>query len=146
MNVVKQINSNECGICALASVYEHYYGIDIKTKLLEEANVKEAGLSLYDFEKLAINHGIFCETYKLDNKEFVELKPKEYFVALMRNGDSYHYVVVKKNKDAIHVYDSAQGKYKTNTEDFLKNFSGIIILISPTSIKPTDVKKQNIYD
>jgi ABC-type bacteriocin/lantibiotic exporter with double-glycine peptidase domain len=146
MNVTKQINLNECGICALNSVYEHYYGRNIKDKLLEESNIKTQGLSLYDFEKLAIKHGIFCETYKMDNKEFKDLQTKDYFVCLMKQDNGYHYVVAKKTNRDVQICDSATGKYTTRYEEFFEKFSGILILVSKTSIKQNEIKKQNIYD
>jgi ABC-type bacteriocin/lantibiotic exporter with double-glycine peptidase domain len=66
MNIVKQVNNNECGVCVIAMLYEHYYHDNKKLEILETSKVTENGLSIYDFETLASEFGIFIETFQID--------------------------------------------------------------------------------
>jgi ABC-type bacteriocin/lantibiotic exporter with double-glycine peptidase domain len=66
VEIFKQNNQNECGICVLASLVQHFYHKECKTELMNDANISEDGLSIYDFELLAQRYGIFPETYELN--------------------------------------------------------------------------------
>jgi ABC-type bacteriocin/lantibiotic exporter with double-glycine peptidase domain len=62
----RQKSLNECGVCVLASLVEHFYNRKCKDEIMNEACINQDGLSLFDFEMLAQKYGIFAETYELD--------------------------------------------------------------------------------
>ena len=67
MHITKQTNHNECGICVLTSLTKFFHKNNIdKISVLNQANVKEQGLSLFDFEILAQKLGINTDTYEME--------------------------------------------------------------------------------
>lgn len=66
MDIYKQKNLNECGVCVLSSLVEHFYHYKCRDEIMNDANLDEDGLSLFDFELLAQKYGIFAETYEMD--------------------------------------------------------------------------------
>jgi ABC-type bacteriocin/lantibiotic exporter with double-glycine peptidase domain len=67
INITKQLNQNECGICVLTSLCKYFYGNKVdKITILEESKLNKNGLSIYDFEILGQKLGISCETYEME--------------------------------------------------------------------------------
>jgi ABC-type bacteriocin/lantibiotic exporter with double-glycine peptidase domain len=56
-------------------------------------------------------------------------------VCPIKKGNGLHYVIVRKHKHQIEIYDSADGNYRTNLKDFAEKFVGIVMLISKSSTK-----------
>ncbi|GHU32812.1 hypothetical protein FACS1894166_06910 [Bacilli bacterium] len=135
MNITKQANPNECGVCVINSLVQHYYHIERKISILNDANMSTDGLSIFDFEVLAQKYGIFAESYQLTANEFHLLKNSSYIVCLIHKNESLHYVIVKKHQRYLEVFDSDKGRYEIKDEEFGKVFAGIIILISKHKVK-----------
>jgi ABC-type bacteriocin/lantibiotic exporter with double-glycine peptidase domain len=126
-----QLNYNECGICVINTLIKHFYRHDIKHQLLNEANITDKGLSVYDFEEICSKHGIFTESFQVDNNELRMLETNKLFVALINRDGGMHYVICKKKKVInIDVIDSISGHKIISIEQFLKEFSGIIIFVN----------------
>jgi ABC-type bacteriocin/lantibiotic exporter with double-glycine peptidase domain len=66
MQITKQTNPNECGICAINSLVDHYYHHNDKNVILNEAKLTSDGLSIFNFEVLSQKFGLFAETYQLE--------------------------------------------------------------------------------
>jgi ABC-type bacteriocin/lantibiotic exporter with double-glycine peptidase domain len=66
MRITKQSNPNECGVCVINSLVEHFYHKSIKLDILHNAKITSEGLSIFNFECLAQQYGIFVETFQLD--------------------------------------------------------------------------------
>jgi ABC-type bacteriocin/lantibiotic exporter with double-glycine peptidase domain len=65
MEVTNQTNPNECGICVINSLVHHFYRKSNKLAILNDANMTNEGLSIFNFEYLAQQYGIFVETFQL---------------------------------------------------------------------------------
>jgi ABC-type bacteriocin/lantibiotic exporter with double-glycine peptidase domain len=52
-----------------------------------------------------------------------------------------HYVIIRKNKEAITIYDSAVGQYNVSYSAFKSSFTNIVIQVSKSNIK---VKLNNL--
>jgi ABC-type bacteriocin/lantibiotic exporter with double-glycine peptidase domain len=66
MDIVKQTNPNECGVCVICSFIKHFYHHFDKLNVLDHANLTSDGLSVFDLEVLGQKYGLFLETYQLD--------------------------------------------------------------------------------
>jgi ABC-type bacteriocin/lantibiotic exporter with double-glycine peptidase domain len=135
MQITKQTNPNECGICVINSLVQHHYHICDKNTILNEAKLTPDGLSIFNFEVLAQKFGLFAETFQLEPAEFFHLKHNEYFVCPIKKNGGLHYVIVKKHKQFVEVYDSESGRYESSYQAFVENFAGIIILITKAKVK-----------
>jgi ABC-type bacteriocin/lantibiotic exporter with double-glycine peptidase domain len=103
MELTQQIHSNECGVCAINTLFKHYYKRDIKSKLLEEANITGNGLNIYDFELLCHKHGILTEVYSISENELKDLEINDVFVTMVSNDLGNHYVIVKKKNKCFEI-------------------------------------------
>lgn len=132
MKIVQQINEQECGICVLTALHNHLYHHYIsKEQILEQSNVVENGMSIFDFESVGQKLGLECESYELNYAEFSNLKINNYFVLLLATQESNsHYVIARKRKKYIELYDSSNSKMsKISYTDLQKVFMNVIILI-----------------
>jgi ABC-type bacteriocin/lantibiotic exporter with double-glycine peptidase domain len=66
MEITNQTNFNECGVCVITSLVKHFYHKADKQSVLNDAKITDSGISIFDFEYLAQQHGIFVETYQLN--------------------------------------------------------------------------------
>lgn len=134
MNITKQTTPNECGICVLTSLYRYFNGkkrID-KISILNNANISEQGLSLYDFENLASKLGINTEIYELEWSEFINYKSNNFLVMPIQIESGMHYVIVKKFKKFITIYDSRYKEpFSLTYEEFHDHFAKLIITVEP---------------
>ncbi|MDR0545759.1 MAG: hypothetical protein LBG49_02440 [Mycoplasmataceae bacterium] len=146
MHITKQLNSNECGVCVVNSLVNHYYGVNDKQTILNKANLSKDGLTLYDFETLCMNFNIYAESYTMDYVEFIEYTCRDYLVCLINKDKAQHYVIVKKHHKHIEVYDSIDGYYQTSYEKFKDSYFGVVVLVSKakTRIKLEKIGKIDI--
>jgi ABC-type bacteriocin/lantibiotic exporter with double-glycine peptidase domain len=135
MEITEQINSNECGICVINSFIKHYYKIDKKLELLNDANLKTDGLSLFDFEKLCLKNGLEAASYEIKWNEFETYESNKYFSLLLREKEGCHYVVALKKGKEIKIFDSCHGEEKAKIEEIKEKFAGVLIEIEKTSFK-----------
>ena len=131
MHITKQTNHNECGICVLTSLTKFFHKNNIdKISVLNQANVKEQGLSLFDFEILAQKLGINTDTYEMEWSEFITYKTNDFLVVPIQINTGLHYVIVKKHKKTLTVYDSRYDEPIEQTyHEFNKYFSKIVIVV-----------------
>lgn len=140
-----QINSNDCGLSILKSIF-NIYNIDISRDYIKQ-NIKiyEQGATLKDLKKFLENHN-FVTSYKLidvlsnENSNIQYLKQLTPFIAIKKNNDrTLHYILVytiKKNK--VLLFDPA-----VNTPYFV-NFSELsnILDINQSLINYIDINER----
>ncbi|MCF0227808.1 MAG: bacteriocin ABC transporter ATP-binding protein, partial [Malacoplasma sp.] len=73
MRITKQTNSNECGMCVVNSLMQHYYRHSDKNKIVSDAVVTDKGLSIFEFESLCLNNGLEPFSDQLTVDEFKQL-------------------------------------------------------------------------
>ncbi|MCQ3915683.1 MAG: cysteine peptidase family C39 domain-containing protein [Mycoplasmoidaceae bacterium] len=132
MKIVQQTNEQECGVCALVAIHNHIYNEFIsKEQVLEVSNISDNGMTIFDFETLGHQLGLECESYELNFAEFKNLKINSYFVLLLAiHGSSSHYVIARKKKQYVEIYDSCSSKVnKLSYEDLNKVFLNVLILV-----------------
>lgn len=134
IQIVNQINEQECGVCALTSLHNYYYKEDQlkKEQVLDKSQIDNTGMAIIDFEVLGNKLGLECESYEIQWAEFLNLHINNYFVLLLSTAStSNHYVVAKKIKRGIEIFDSCSSEKKILSFDKIKTmFTGIIILVN----------------
>lgn len=122
MKVTNQINSNECGVCVLKSLIDHYHHKDIPMdQLLNEANMSKQGLTLYDLENLANHYGLTLESYQAEPKDLIRHERKKPYILVINRNGLYHYVIAKTlTSKTIRIWCSENGEYDIHL-DQLKN-------------------------
>lgn len=134
IEITNQNNEQECGVCVITSLHNYYFPQDSfeKQTLLDMSHITQYGLSIFDFEVLCKQVKLNCETYQLNWDEFLQLKINNYFVLLLANNDGYnHYVIAKKKRKTIEIYDSTSCSSKQYKYDEIKPmFLGVLMLIN----------------
>ncbi len=148
MKINYQTNDNDCGICVLKSIYEFSFKKEISNEdICKNFCLDKKGISIYDFEILGRNINLNIESYKIEFKEFEKLKYKDFFITSINSEYGNHFVICKRNKNKIIIYDSAKGKYELLLNDFEKIYSGYFIVFSKsTKHKDTQYNNSNIFD
>lgn len=139
LNIVIQTNEQECGVCALTALHNYFYKSNLsKEQALNNSVISDEGMTIFDFETLGHQLGIECESYEVKFAEFQNLKINNYFVLLLAtNGSNNHYVVARKRKGYIEIYDSCSLKMNKITYNELKQvFLNVLILVKK---KPNDI-------
>jgi len=134
LEITNQTNEQECGVCVITSLHNYFYSEKLeKEQVLDKSIITHYGMNIFDFETLAKQTGIDCESYEIQWSEFMDLHINNYFVALIatNNGDANHYVIVKKCKKEIFVYDSCSIEVKhLSYEQFKQMFLNVLILVN----------------
>lgn len=131
MKVTQQTTANECGICVINSLIEHYFHTDKKYELVNAIDGSyQNGLSITQFEKLCVDNHLIPYSYELTFEEFKHLDTKgQYFVLLISKNKLNHYVIAKKVKGEIILYDSEDGIYSITYKNLKQCFLGIYIKV-----------------
>ena len=143
MKIVEQINTNECGVCVITSLFNHFNKKKInKTQILDDSEITNSGMSIIQFENLASKYGIDCDSYEMNSDEFKATKIDDFFVTIINKNNLQHYIIARKNKKEVEIYDSSSGVYSLSTKEFIKIFSGIIIFVEKVFLN-VEIKKYN---
>ncbi|KEZ23925.1 cysteine peptidase family C39 domain-containing protein [Ureaplasma diversum] len=144
MKIVNQIINNECGICVLAMIINHYKKSKItKNELLAKANLSVNGISVFELERLANEYSLNASSYECKAEEVFELAKDDYYVVLVNKDNLAHFNVIKVISDQkLKVYDPKDGVYYWDLDQFSKCFLGVLVQFN----KQNDVLKVTSFD
>lgn len=134
----KQPDTMDCGVTCLRMILKHYGKTVSMIKLREISETTKQGVSLKNISTTSEKLGFRTLGVKI-SFEKLRKAPTPFVV----HWDQQHFVVVYKiKKDKIFIADPAQGLYKVNKDNFIKNWighearevndKGIALLIEPT--------------
>lgn len=130
---IKQHDIKDCGAACLATISKQY-GLNIPiSKIREVAGTDMNGTSAYGVVKAAESLGFTAKGVKASKPEdiFSEF-PKPAIAHVIMDGGLLHYVVIHKvTKEEILIADPGKGIVKYTPEDFLKIWSGVLIIMVP---------------
>lgn len=138
---IKQHDYKDCGCACLATICKTYglkYPI---SKIREVAGTDKEGTSALGVIKAAENLGFSAKGVKANKPEdiFSEI-PLPAIAHVVIDNTMLHYVVIHKiSEKEIIVADPAKGIVKYKPSDFFNIWTGILIILTPTS----DFKKGN---
>ncbi|MGL4948693.1 MAG: cysteine peptidase family C39 domain-containing protein [Mycoplasma sp.] len=130
MEITKQNNRFECGLCVLSTLIKHYHGKEIGMhELLNQVDISNGGISLYDLENLSIKYNIKLESYNATFEDFKEFDKDSIFVLLINNNNDSHYVICKRSKKENHftIYCSVKGRYEISFQELSMRWGGILL-------------------
>lgn len=141
IKVVKQDYENECGICALATMHNYFYSENKinKSTLLELSNLTEKGLSIYDLEVLGSKINLNIESYELNISEFYNLDYYDYFITFVSGKGLNHFVICKREKHNVLLYDFDGKKYSYSYEEFKNIYNNVFIKVEKKIIKEFNI-------
>lgn len=133
MKLIKQFDENDCGAACLAMIASHFGSYLSITKIREIAGTDTQGTSLKGMLEAAKKLNLDAKAVKGNEQIFSRKFPVPLIAHLQYQNGSNHFVVISKiNEKRIWTYDPALGKVSYKKEDFLKIWSGYLIIVSPT--------------
>lgn len=143
LQIISQINEQECGVCAITSLHNYFYKHNQLTKeqVLDKSQISNLGMTLFDLEVLGQHVGLECESYEVKWAEFLNLKISGYFILLVatNDGQTNHYVIARKNKKQIEIFDSSSNQpIKLSYNDFKSMYLNVVVLVKKQPSKLFD--------
>ena len=131
---VKQYDIADCGAACLATISKQY-GLNISiTKIREVAGTDKQGTNVYGIVKAAERLGFSAKGVKGNHDAFFSDFPKPCIAHVVVDGSLLHYVVVHKvTREKIIIADPAKGIVKYTPDEFFKLWTGVLIILVPTS-------------
>lgn len=133
MKLIKQFDETDCGAACLAMLASHFGSHLSITKIREVAGTDREGTSLKGMLEAAKKLNLDAKAVKGSGQIFSKKFPVPLIAHLQyQNGNNHFVVIAKINEKRVWIYDPALGKISYKKEDFLKIWSGYLILVSPT--------------
>lgn len=133
MKLIKQFDENDCGAACLAMIASHFGSYLSITKIREIAGTDTQGTSLKGMLEAAKKLCLDAKAVKGNEQIFSRKFPVPLIAHLQYQNGSNHFVVISKiNEKCVWIYDPAIGKISYKKNDFLKIWSGYLIIVSPT--------------
>jgi len=143
---IPQLDESDCGVACLAMILKKYHSHVSSQRLREISGTDATGTTAFGL-KLAFEHYGFTFTPISTNDGFwATAQPKLPLIAHLRINESYtHYVVVYRvSGHQLFIADPDKGKYKTSLTNFMKDWTGILLLAEPRpDYKPTQKNNDN---
>ena len=128
---IKQHDITDCGAACIATISKQYGLKKSISKIREIAGTDKAGTNALGLVKAAQQLGFDAKGVRGTAEDFSDKIPLPAIAHLVKD-DVLHYVVVHKvGKKKITIADPAEGIVKYSHEDFLKIWSGVLILLAP---------------
>lgn len=139
--IVIQNGYKECGSACLLSIIRYYKGNIELNKLVELTKTDKNGTNFYNMSEAIIDLGLQSKSYHVDNFEQLLSIGKPFICQLSIDG-YYHFVVVYKIGNALTIMDPAKGRVNMPKNEFLKLFTGYILIPTPYRKIPY-IKEEN---
>lgn len=134
MNIkIRQHDITDCGAACLASVAA-YHKLNLPiSRIRQWAGTDRKGTTAWGIIKAAEKMGMTAKGVKAQTEALNEV-PFPAIAHIIKNGKLQHFVVVYKvNPDFVEIMDPATGKLeKEPIESFTKEWTGVLILLSPS--------------
>lgn len=141
MKIIRQRDEADCGVCALASIIEHYNGYVPLEKIRLDAKTDSKGTSALNLVLASQKYGFESVGVKLKNIYDITKLPAIAHLSF-KNGLEHYVVIEKIAKDKITLMDPAKGKVIESLAKFNEAWSKVVLLFYPkTNIT---VLKENV--
>jgi ATP-binding cassette subfamily B protein len=134
----RSLDTNDCGPACLAAILE-YYGLKVTvTQIANDARTDANGTTLLGMIKAAEHYGMTAYAYQVNVDGKIEevyalLSSGCPFIAhlLLENGVRHFITVYELTDSEIIFSEPSKGPRKCSKEDFMKQFTGNVIILKP---------------
>lgn len=154
---VRQYDVTDCGAACLATIIKHYGSKIPITRIREIAGTDNRGTSVFGMVKASGQLGFTAKATKIAAGENEDIEASMYkvlslpltFPAIAHVIDSEnslsHFVVIHKvTKSKIIVADPAKGICKLTPDEFIKQWTGVLILLTQTQKLSKSEQSENL--
>lgn len=131
---IRQHDITDCGAACLAMVAKQY-GLRMPiAKIREIAGTDKQGTNALGMISAAEQLGFSAKGIRGDKEAFFTDFPLPAIAHVVVNGGLLHYVVIHKiSSKKVIIADPAKGLLTVTPEEFFKEWTGILILLTPTN-------------
>jgi len=131
---IKQHDATDCGAACLATISKQY-GLNISiSKIREIAGTDKRGTNVYGMIEAAEKLGFSAKGVKGSKEAIFTEYPLPAIAHIVSRSGMFHYVVVHKvTKKKIIVADPADGIVKYDPKEFMKMWTGVMIILAPSA-------------
>jgi ATP-binding cassette subfamily B protein len=142
---IKQHDITDCGAACLASISAHYGLRYPLSRIRQYAFTDKKGTNILGLIEAANRLGFSAKGVRA-KPESLKLIPKPTIAHIVVKEVLQHFVVIYKVTDQhITIMDPGDGEFhKKNLEDFLKEWTGVLVLMEPEETFKTGNLKQSI--
>ncbi|MBO4863982.1 MAG: peptidase domain-containing ABC transporter [Eubacterium sp.] len=142
---IKQHDITDCAAACLATVSKQY-GLNLPiSKIREYAGTDKQGTNVYGVIKAAEKLGFSAKGVKGTPDAFFSNFPLPAIAHVVTREGLLHYVVIHKiKKNKVIIADPAKGIIKCSPEDFFKFWTGVLIILVPTTQFEKGNKNQSV--
>lgn len=143
---IKQHDITDCGAACIATICKQY-GLQIPiSKVREIAGTDKKGTNAYGLVKAAKDLGFSAKGVKGEPEAIFSEFPLPAIAHVIIDENLLHYVVIHSiSKEKIIVADPGEGLVDYTPEDFFKIWTGVIILMTPTTSFKKGNETKSIY-
>ncbi|MDO4834767.1 MAG: peptidase domain-containing ABC transporter, partial [Bacillota bacterium] len=144
---VKQHDITDCAAACLAMVCLHYKKETTITKLRDEMGTDIKGTNLIGLSKCAEKLGFECQAVRVGKESFLSEYTRPCIANVITKEGLAHFVVIFKfSKKHVIIGDPAKDLEKVPIEKFMKEFTGALLILKPSTEFNTDkVKGEKIF-
>lgn len=137
--IVLQDGFKECGSACLLSIIRYYGGNVSMERLLELTKTGKDGTNFCNISQAGLELGIMSKGYFIDKVSDLCNISRPFISQVVINNYHHFVVVYKIDGERVTIMDPAKGMVKQNIAEFLKIFTGYILVLEP-------IKKLPIYN
>lgn len=141
MKIIRQRDLKDCGVCALESIIEHYGGFVSIEQLRIDARVSSNGTTALNLIEASKKYGFDAVGIKLDSLDSSKVILPAIAHLNKSNGLMHYVVIYKITSKYVILMDPAKGKVIMKHDEFLKEWSNILLVFYPK--RKIDVFKRN---
>ena len=129
---VKQHDATDCAAACLAMVCLHYKKETTITKLRDMMGTDLKGTNLIGLSKCADELGFVSQAVRVDKEGFLSKYTLPAIANTITKEGMTHFVVIFKITDKyVVIGDSAKDLIRIKTDDFYKDFTGVLLILKP---------------
>ncbi len=146
VNVVKQQDIKDCGVCSLLAIIRYYKGNVAMEKLRLDTMTDTNGTNALNLIEAARKYGFDASGVKIDSLYQEDLKLPAIAHIITESGLEHFVVVTKISKDLVFLMDPAKGNVKMPYLEFKKLWDGVLLLFYPKTPIIFMPKENNLLD
>lgn len=131
----RQVTDTECGLCCVSMILSYYKTIQPLSYYREKVSVGRDGISIVLIVNLLQTENFSSNIFESSKYEF----SKKPVIAFSEKDN--HYVVIKKDRNHVMIFNPEIGKYKVSFESFRQDYDYIIECEPNSQFIPTDNKE-----
>ena len=142
VKIVRQRDFKDCGVCALASIIQHYGGYVSLERIRLDVKASNDGTSALNLIEASKKYGFDSVGIKVKSLDDKKIKLPAIAHINLKNGFQHYVVIYKITKNKVILMDPAKGKVVMNKNEFYQQWSKILLIMYPR-IKIISFKKEN---